>query len=158
MKHMKKLMALLVLTLAIAVNAVAQDKASDVKKLFQLMQSEKMIDDMLGNMVPFMKQQMTAKSQDAESKEKFDKFVDFLMDEIKVLSNTLLNEEMVDIYNKNFTHDEILDLIAFYESPTGKKLIEKNPIISAELLQVMQTKFIPQFQEVIGKKVKEFQP
>ena len=120
--------------------------------------SEKMIDDMLGNMVPFMKQQMTVKSQDAESKEKFDKFVDFLMDEMRVLSNTLLNEEMVGIYDRNFTHDEILDLIAFYESPTGKKLIEKNPVITAELLQVMQTKFIPQFQEVVGRKMKEFQP
>ena len=38
-----------------------------------------------------------------------------------------LKPELVKIYTTNFTEPELKDLIAFYESPLGKKVLEKMP-------------------------------
>ena len=49
-------------------SSVAQDKASDLKKLFALMDTEKMVDGMMDNMIPALKQQASGqiKGDDAE--------------------------------------------------------------------------------------------
>ncbi len=36
-------------------------------------------------------------------------------------------EMIIPIYDKHFTHEEIKQLIAFYESPIGKKMIKVQP-------------------------------
>ena len=36
-------------------------------------------------------------------------------------------EMIIPIYEKHFTHEEIKQLIAFYESPIGKKMIKVQP-------------------------------
>lgn len=38
----------------------------------------------------------------------------------------------IPVYEKNYTHPEIIELIKFYESPTGKKMVEKTPSIMTE--------------------------
>ena len=41
-----------------------------------------------------------------------------------------LNKKLVPIYKKHFTIDEIKNIIAFYQTETGKKLAQKNGVIS----------------------------
>lgn len=36
-----------------------------------------------------------------------------------------LNEKLSDIYMKEYTHDDLKQMIKFYESPVGKKIAEK---------------------------------
>lgn len=45
---------------------------------------------------------------------------------------------LAGIYARNFTVDEIHDLTAFYRSPTGQKLIARQPIIARESLAAGQ--------------------
>jgi len=44
--------------------------------------------------------------------------------------------ELVDIvaavYERHFTHDEIKELIKLYQTPIGKKLVQKQPLIAQE--------------------------
>lgn len=47
-----------------------------------------------------------------------------------------LVEMIVPIYDKNFTDDDILQLLAFYQSPIGRKTIEKMPGIYQESFQI----------------------
>ncbi len=49
-----------------------------------------------------------------------------------------LNEQLVPIYNKHFTHEEVKELLTFYEIPIGKKLTEKSPVILSESIQISQ--------------------
>jgi hypothetical protein len=42
------------------------------------------------------------------------------------------------IYAKHFSHDEIKQLIAFYESPIGRRLIAEQPGIATESMAVGQ--------------------
>ena len=49
-----------------------------------------------------------------------------------------LNKQLIPVYKKHFTQEEVLAIIAFYESPTGKKLAEKTPLIAGESMQSAQ--------------------
>lgn len=143
------------LTAVFTVNATAQDKTSDVKKLLQLTSSEKMLEGIFSNMVPALKQQASAQLKGGDSKEKLDGYVDFMMKELQEITKKLLHEDMVSIYDKSFTHAEIKDMIKFYESPTGKKMIEKTPELTTDVVSAMMTKYMPEFQEKLGKKLGE---
>jgi uncharacterized protein len=41
-----------------------------------------------------------------------------------------LADMLADVYARNFSVDEIHDLIAFYRTPTGQKLLERQPVIA----------------------------
>ena len=148
----KKILILSILSVVFMANITAQDKASDIKKLMQVMNTEKTIDGMMSNMSSMLKQQV---SQTTRDKEKQDTFINYLTQEIKEMSYKLVNEEMPNIYDKYFTHEEINDLIKFYESPTGKKMLEKTPEISADLMNAMSGKYMPNFQEKLKNKMEE---
>ena len=59
-------------------------------------------------------------------------------------------KEIIPIYAKYFSEDDILQLIAFYETPLGQKMIEVTPQLMMDSMQVtmrwMQSK-IPEMQE-----------
>ena len=58
----------------------------------------------------------------------------------------------IDIYARNFTEEQIDDLVAFYKTPTGQALIDKLPTITAEAVPATQDKIVslqPQIQRLI---------
>jgi uncharacterized protein len=61
-----------------------------------------------------------------------------------------LNEFFAAIYAKNFTVSELRDLIAFYRTPTGEKLLQLTPTIAQQGMQVGQA-----FGAKIGEEVKQ---
>ncbi len=50
-----------------------------------------------------------------------------------------LNKKLVPIFQKCYTQEEIKQLIAFYQSPLGKKLTEGTTKVSKESMQIAQT-------------------
>jgi hypothetical protein len=155
-KSMKKLLLISIMTLSFVMTSNAQDKkASDIKKLFELMKTDKMVDSMMEGMMPMLKKATDGKIMDDKSKEKVGNYTSFMMSEIKELSSKIINEEMPLIYDKHFTHKEIKDLIKFYKSSTGQKMLEKTPEITKDLMTSMISKQLPEFQEKLSKKLKE---
>ncbi len=47
-----------------------------------------------------------------------------------------LVEKVIPIYDKQLSDKEVKDIIKFYESPTGKKLIQVTPAITAESMEL----------------------
>lgn len=156
---MKKLVLLSILTIAFTLGSMAQDKISDIKRLLEVMNSEQMSETMLNSMVPVLKQQITSQIKENSAKEKIDKMIDALtdamMEEMKELSHKLNSVELVNLYDKHFTQGEIKDLIEFYESPTGKKILAKSPEITKELMNSMMIKYMPELQKNLNKKLEE---
>jgi len=73
-------------------------------------------------------------------------------------------EEMKDVYIdiiiKVYSEDEIKELVAFYESPLGQKVIAKSPELMKESVQKSQELFqnkMPEIQQVMNKRVEELQ-
>lgn len=73
------------------------------------------------------------------------KFWDDFRKEIK--SDDLL-ELIAPLYDKYFTHDDIRELIRFYESPIGKKMIMTMPLVMQESMSIGQ-----QWGEEIGGRI-----
>src|SRR4051794_17632041 len=49
-----------------------------------------------------------------------------------------LIEKLVPVYDKQLSAPEVKDIIKFYESPTGKKLIQVTPAMTAESMKLGQ--------------------
>lgn len=49
-----------------------------------------------------------------------------------------LNKQLIPVYKKHFTQEEVKAIIAFYETPAGKKLAEKTPMVTMESMQLSQ--------------------
>jgi uncharacterized protein len=45
-------------------------------------------------------------------------------------------DDMIPIYQRHLTKADVSAMLAFYESPTGKKLLKEQPAIMAESMQV----------------------
>ena len=55
---------------------------------------------------------------------------------IKEADMTQLMEHIIPIYAEQFTDDDIQQMLAFYQTPIGKKMIEKMPIILQQSMQL----------------------
>lgn len=67
----------------------------------------------------------------------------------------LLNGDMVDIYDKYFTVEEVDDFIIFYKSKSGQKMLTQMPDITKDIMAVMTTKYQTDFQQSVMKDIEE---
>jgi hypothetical protein len=67
----------------------------------------------------------------------FDALVPALLESIKARLGDLI-EAVAVIYATNFTVAEMKELIAFYRTPIGQKLLEKGPVIAQQSMVVGQ--------------------
>ena len=61
---------------------------------------------------------------------------DFWDEFIKEADPQTLVNLVIPVYEKNFSDDDIVQLIAFYQTPVGKKIVEKMPVIMQESMQI----------------------
>jgi hypothetical protein len=60
--------------------------------------------------------------------------------------------DIISVYKNLFTEKEINDLIAFYETPTGKKMAELEPDIEKRMMDLTRErmkKCMPELQKII---------
>ncbi len=111
-------------------------KAADIRTLLELAGTRELIQESFGGSLtqirPLVKNSLPA----GDYREKLlDLF--FAKFESKVDLNEFLNMA-VPVYDKYFTHDELKQLIQFYQTPTGKKAISTLPKLTAELREIGQ--------------------
>ncbi len=70
-----------------------------------------------------------------------------LKTEVFDIEVTNLTKQMVPIYKKHFTQKDVKELITFYETPIGKKLTTKTPLITKDAMQISQ----PWAMSLMGK-------
>ncbi|MDO9616469.1 MAG: DUF2059 domain-containing protein [Pseudomonas sp.] len=72
-----------------------------------------------------------------------------------------LKPDMVKLYTSNFTEQEMKDLIRFYESPLGKKVLEKMPTLTAQSAQLTQGKLeaaVPKVNQLLAEMTTKLTP
>lgn len=148
--------------------APSDEKTALLKEMFDAMQLEKMMDQMMAGITQPMKSQMPAimdgiieqsgSSSEISEEDRqyfYDVFMPKYMDRLMkaVFGNmdieTLVNEIYVPIYSKYFTIEEVQAIIDFYESPAGKKMLESTPAIMSESMGQMMNMFTPVMMQEI---------
>jgi hypothetical protein len=69
-----------------------------------------------------------------------------------------LKPDMVKLYTDNFSEQELKDLIDFYQSPLGTKVMQKMPTLTAQSAQLAQAKLqsaVPQVNQLMEDMSKE---
>ncbi len=69
-----------------------------------------------------------------------------------------LENEFVDLYTEVYTEPELTELTRFYETPVGKKMLEKTPELMARSMQISQQHvqlLIPKMQQLMMQMGKD---
>jgi len=114
---------------------------TSLKKMMQLSGSEAAYKGVMTQMISMFKQQQTGVPEGF--------WDDFEAEISKDAFNKLINL-VLPIYQKHLTESDLLGVIAFYETPAGKKFAEKTPLISQESMIAGQ-----EWGKLIGQQVVE---
>lgn len=161
---MKKILIVALLITSIATSDSFADEASHKKtalKLLEVMNIEQTLDQVMTLMDDMMEQQFKAADLSPKGQEAMASYQDEIMDWFSEFFKwELLKDLYVDIYSEVFTEEELKELIKFYQSPIGQKLLEKMPELmqkSMEKTQEIVLNKMPEFQERLQKAMSELE-
>jgi hypothetical protein len=173
----KIFLALVVLlTIASAASAqqqtIAPEKKALIKELLDVTGEPKTSEAMLNEMLKSIDKELPERLEDAlkkdtnlspQSKEELRKSLKEDLAKMTTRYTTLILEKIdlpkliettiYPLYDKFFTEKEIIDLIAFYKTDTGKKIIAVSPELGAESLRVT-IKYVMPIMDDIGKQMR----
>ena len=78
----------------------------------------------------------------------------------KYLDWATMQPELVDVYTSTFTEPELRDMIAFYRTPTGRKVVRLLPEVTARAQQVAERRVaahVDELQQMIQQRAIELQ-
>ena len=140
---MKKTVFVVLLFIGICAIAYGQTKNDDILRLIRISGTSEIMVQTIDVMIPQFQQLVPD-----VPKIFWDRFRENL--NIEYIINAL-----VPVYDRHFTHDEIVSLIAFYESPTGRRLVEVTPAINLESMAIGQRWGEQLGQDIVDALIKE---
>ena len=150
----------LILSLAsVAANADQASHARNAERFLQLANADRLAVPVYAQ-VQQMFAQRFAETQAPENKKA-------LLERYQAKANTALDQaigwkklepELVSIYTSQFTERELGELMEFYESPLGKKMLDKLPELNARSAQLTQKKLeaaVPEVNKLLAEMTAE---
>jgi hypothetical protein len=168
------LFAFACLARANAQTAAAPEKQAALKELVALVNSDNKAEELLNVMLA----QIDA-SRDMTYKAVINERTDLTPAEKKALEETILIEmqksserfktkfrarlnysEMINevtyiVYDKHYTLEELKDLIAFYKTPTGQKVLKTMPVVAEAAMKLTQERLLPKIPVIIQELMEE---
>jgi uncharacterized protein len=150
---MKKIIILILMLIGMNNVTFSQDslKIKEIQKMMKIMDMDKTMNQMYDGMKAGMMQNIKKQGLDSI---KISEFYDFMVVEMKLIMKDYEND-VLNIYAKHYTIEEIRDMNLFYQSSTGKKMLQKMPEIIKETMGVMYSKYFPEMMEKMKKKMEE---
>lgn len=130
------MVVLLIWFYSASVFAVTAEKEEDILKLLQVMGNASIVEDVASSTVSYAISQEKKRYQDLPKKVEHvlsESIYKAIMDRAKDLDAII-----VPIYDKYYTHKEIRELTAFFQTPIGRKYSSVTMAMSQELLPVFQ--------------------
>jgi hypothetical protein len=131
------------------------------EEVLLLTNADKLMDP-LGQQIQQMQirqlQQMNLPPEAYEFAQKYLKRINDIM--TRELQWEKMKDDYIDLYVDIFSEPEIRELIEFYKTPLGKKVIEKTPLLMQKSMQLGQqraTKIMPEIQAISNEMIQELQ-
>jgi hypothetical protein len=163
MTMIKKLSLMLVsLLTALSVQAAPPTEAS-IDKLLAVTRAERLIDSVYGNINQMLRQTMGSAMQGKSVTPAQQRILDTLPGKFEAIFRDemawpKLRAMYVAIYQESLTQEEIDGMIAFYETPAGKAMIEKLPqVMNRTMLRVqaMMPPMMERVQKLVSDTIEE---
>lgn len=156
MSHKSLLLALLMVASAALVPAPANAQGVDdarIDRLLEVTRARQLIDSMLPQLEASQQQmfeQLTAgRTVDADQQ--------VSMERIRARSNASMRQVLAwdnlepiyrDLYRETFSAEDVDAMLAFYESPTGQRVLDKMPLLMEKSMVAMQRIVVPLLQQL----------
>lgn len=141
---MKKFVLLLLMTVSVGlVCAQESEKEKDIRRLLEVSGSGNLGIQVMQNMIGNFQQSFP--EVPATFWEEF----------MKEVTPGKLTDLVVPVYDKYFSHEDIKAFITFYETPAGKRLVEKLPMVMQESMQVGEVWGRELGEKVMSKMLEE---
>lgn len=137
---MKQAKTLVFLTLIFSLNCFAEPASkATIDELFKVTQAQKLMDSVYGQMDGMFKNMVQGMNVTEAQKPILDSFF--------IKYNALIREEMsweklkdpmADAYASVYTESEVKDIIKFYKSPAGQKMLAKMPELMQASMGIVQ--------------------
>ena len=130
---MKKLFIITMLIFAINITGFSAEtsKQKKIKELFQVMDIQAATNEISQMMLNDTGNMKLSKNQKAAMQKEMQSMMDYVLN------------KQADLYDKHFTEQEIDDILNFYKTPAGKKIIEETPKITKELFTDLMENYYP---------------
>lgn len=135
-------------------NLSAQNKKEKITQLFAVMRTDIMINSMVDNMSTMFKQQ-SIEFMSTQNDSVYTVYMAYVMEETNAFTRKLINEDMVEIYDKYFNIEDIQKFIDFYNTPEAQKLLDVTPNIQQDIMKSVMSKYLPELQEKFKSKLEE---
>lgn len=150
---MKTTAVLTLALLATGFQAIAQQptKEAKVEQLLSSMNADATINQMFDQIKAMTASQIppgTTPEQIAKSQEIQTKIFDLVKSR---MSWEKMRPEYVRLYSEVFSDDEISGMLAFYQSPAGRAMLQKMPALMKQIMEVVQSQMadlMPEIQRI----------
>jgi len=123
----------------------------DVVRLFDVMQIRQQMELVMKQMFQQMRSMSREEMKDRkiqvspEDMAKADALADKIMKEVSV-SDML--DDMIPVYQRHLSKPDVEEMIKFYSTPTGQKILREMPSMTAEGMQAMQPRLRKQMDQI----------
>ena len=161
---MKKLLisSLILIMFSSYIQAQSSIKREKIKNLFVVMHQDSLLIKTFDNMSSALMQNVSEMFKDTmytnhgiDPSKYYKKIMDNVMKKSKENALKLINTDMVDIYDKYFTIEDIDDFTAFYKTKSGQKYLSQVPDITKDLMEVMRVKYQKDLMQSLQKDIDE---
>ena len=137
---MGKVLLLSLLIFSSSLYAEQNTKQQKIDELIKVMNLDSMVDSMYGQVEGMMKGMSDQMGVKPSEQTIFDKYYGDMTTVLKTeMSWAKMQPMMVNVYDKHFSEQEIADMLAFYKTDTGQKILEKMPVVMQESMQMSQS-------------------
>lgn len=112
-------------------------KDADIRSLMELIGARDQIQDAVGNSSEQYREKLLATVPNNDKGQAF--VTSFIESYQKKFDVDQMTEQLVAIYDKHYTDDEIKTMLQFYGSPVGQKVAAETPKIGREIQAVSRT-------------------
>ena len=145
---MKKILLLFLLMMVVSFNVYTQptrEYEKAVKEMLKVSGSQKIYETSIIQMLDMFKQMAEEVPEEAWK---------ILEEELLDTSLDELTELLIPVYYRHLTLTDLETMISFYNTPVGKKFVEKSPLIMQESMEAGQ-KWGEQLGKNVEKKIRE---
>lgn len=156
---MKKifLTPIILLILTLSNNVIASDqKREQIKQLLELTQMEAMVYTMHQQILATLRSQAESITNPSSEREILDRHLNKVLSILETeVTWEKVEPKFVDVYEKIFTENEILEITNFYKTETGQALIKKMPIIMQDSMAMSQ-ELLKEITPALNKETASF--
>jgi hypothetical protein len=160
---MRRFVSVVLVVLALGCSAARADEASKhakAEQLFTLMHLDRMMDQMMDNVIKQVDQMMQSMpGGDQATPEQKKIMADFQKRVLDLVNQKVgwkaLEPDFVNLYAGTYTEEELDGMLTFYKSAIGQKMLDKTPELMAKSTEITQQK-MREIQPEMNQMIQDF--